>query len=172
MQQHADASRLLGRVKWQALARTARPTPVIARLKHRVWRHTSQPNLVHVQNSILGPIFHLQAAIDYFTVNETRSTATKGYPTPEPDNASNSLFVIHDFVTSMILLSATQFSAGFDLQEDAVSAPDESEYRRVFQNVQRNRYSSVATRLIAPIVVATCTTNSVVIVACSRVCIK
>lgn len=51
----------------------------------------------------------------------------KGYPTPEPTMRPMSLFVIHEFVTSMILLSAIQFSAGFDFGEDAVSAPDSSE---------------------------------------------
>lgn len=72
----------------------------------------------------------------------------------------------------MILLNAVQFSAGFDFGEDVVSAPDGSEGSDEDQSIQRNRYSSVATRLIAPIFVATRTTSPVVVVACSRVWIK
>jgi hypothetical protein len=77
-----------------------------------------------------------------------------------------SSFVIREFVRSMVFLDAIQHSAGFVDGENAVNAPDGSEkIGRANYSAQRSRCSSVATRLIAPIIVATRTTNPVIVVA-------
>lgn len=72
VQQYADASRLLGRVKWQALARTGRPTPVTLEGRSINYGNMAHNRLCCVScmyRTRFSPIFYLQTAIDYYTVN-------------------------------------------------------------------------------------------------------